>query len=189
MTPAANPFRSARVDALDYTPVGEYGWPALTRRLRETRFRGAIVGPHGHGKTTLLQRLDGHVERPAGDSLYLQVHPDNAARHADVRQAIRDHAGLLKIDGYDLLGPRDRWAVCRRRRPVLVTSHRRTPLPTVVRCHTMPALIGGLIARLSSGVRERMTEREIVDLHTRHRGNVREAFRELYDRAADGEFL
>ena len=165
MSPSANPFRSARLDALDYDPGGG-GWERVARRLRETRFRGAIIGPHGHGKTTLLLNLAEHVDlRPAMPrgstvvtSMWVQVRPCERGNLATVRRMVRGYPYLLLIDGYDLLPWNDRLRVLARRGPVLVTSHRRTMLPTVARCRTSPALLGRLIERLSPETRAALTD-------------------------------
>ena len=195
MSPSANPFRSACVDALDYEPEGG-GWDAIARRLRETNFRGAVIGSHGHGKTTLLLNLAEHVDlmpaMPRGStvatSMWVQVRPDERGNLATVRRMVRGYPYLLSLDGYDLLPWRDRLRVLARRGPVLVTSHRRTMLPTVARCRTSPELLGRLIERLSPATRAALTDAAVAALYARHRGNVREALRELYDRLAAGEY-
>ncbi|MEL7087790.1 MAG: hypothetical protein AAGL98_05010 [Planctomycetota bacterium] len=193
--PRDNPFRSACVDALDFVPIdADGGWSAIGRRLHKLGFRGAVIGPHGHGKTTVLQRLADHVTLPGTarggrvSPRWIQVRPGDPGRVAELRHAVAEHDTLLMVDGYDLLGPVDRWAVRRRRRPVLVTSHGRTLLPTLLQCRTSPELLGRLIDRLSPTIHGRLDPPQIAALHRRHRGNLRDAFRELYDRVADGEF-
>jgi len=52
----ANPFRVALTDALMYRPRNE-DWPTMLARLEAMGWRGAVVGPHGSGKTTLIQSL------------------------------------------------------------------------------------------------------------------------------------
>ena len=169
---------------------------AIARRLRETKFRGAVVGPHGHGKTTLLLNLADHVDllpaMPRGStvttSMWVQVRPGERANLTTVRRMVRGYPYLLLLDGYDLLPRRDRARVLVRRGPVLVTSHRRTMLPTVAHCRTSAELLGRLIERLSPDTRAAMTDAAVAGLYARHRGNVREALRELYDRVAGGAY-
>ncbi|MEM6459508.1 MAG: hypothetical protein AAF710_08975 [Planctomycetota bacterium] len=181
--PGDNPFRSARVDALGYRFIDEDEDEATIRRRWEAAGRrGAVIGPHGHGKTTLTLRL------APDDALRFQVHADDASNRAELRKAVRHFRGVLVIDGYDLLGPIDQWRVGRRRGPVLVTSHRGTRLPTVAVCRTSPALLHELIGELSPATADRLGETGVSDLFGRHGGNVRDALRELYDRTATGEF-
>jgi len=192
--PSDNPFRSGCVDGLAYQPVRS-SWNEIERRLEQCRFRGAIVGPHGHGKSTLMeqigQRFASRANRQAGyrdgNYYYFPIKPD-AEQLAMLRAAIREYPRLLLIDGYDLLGWRDRMRVVFRGKPTLVTSHQRTPLATLLICRTTPTLLGELIGRLSPEVRGLLGDEQVAELHERHAGNVRDALRELYDRAAVGEF-
>ncbi|MEM7625748.1 MAG: hypothetical protein AAF333_08970 [Planctomycetota bacterium] len=193
--PSENPFRSACLDELPYLPTE--GWRVIERRLRDARFRGAVVGPHGHGKTTLIEHLADQVSlapaMPEGSTVevvcYIRVDPSDRSQRHQIRRVIRHQPGLLVIDGYDLLGWWDRLRVRMRRRPVLVTSHRETPLATVARCRTSPELLADLIERLSPPARAALGRAEITRLYEGHRGNLRDALRELYDRVADGDLV
>ena len=51
-----NPFAVQRVHAIRYRLAG-ITWEELLERLAALGFRAALVGPHGHGKTTLLEDL------------------------------------------------------------------------------------------------------------------------------------
>lgn len=185
--PSDNPFRSKCVDALGYTSPSGEPWAEIESRIRAAGFRGALVGPHGHGKSTLMLRL-AKLDPPAGHEQHdvIQVMP-NGSNLREVKLAIAIHEGRLMIDGYDLL-PWQTRAALRKRREVIVTSHRETRLPTLVRCQTTPQLLGELVGRLSPAVREALGEEALTSLHIRHAGNVRDALRELYDRVAVGEF-
>ncbi|MEM9883577.1 MAG: hypothetical protein AAF800_11735 [Planctomycetota bacterium] len=179
--PGDNPFRSARVDALFYRFTDE-DEATIRGRWEAAGRRGAVVGPHGRGKTTLTRRL------APDEALRFQVHADDASNRVGLRHAVRHFRGVLVIDGYDLLGPMDRWRVLRRRGAVLVTSHRETRLPTVAVCRTTSALLRELVAELSPAAVERLGGAAIDELFVRHGGNVRDALRELYDRSGSCEF-
>ncbi|MEO0513804.1 MAG: hypothetical protein AAF086_00730 [Planctomycetota bacterium] len=187
MKPSENPFRSGCVNALGYvSPSGE-PWESIVSRVRAAGFRGALVGPHGHGKSTLMAKL-ATLDPPAGAERHdvVQVMADGS-NVRDVKRDIAAHDGRLFIDGYDLLPWRLR-ATLRQRREVIVTSHRDTRLPTLVRCETTPALLGELVGRLSPSVRAGLGDDGVAVLHRRHAGNIRDALRELYDRVATGAF-
>src|SRR5437868_15544127 len=51
-----NPFAADRVLRVRYRPQG-WTWEQLLARLEQLDYRGAIVGPEGRGKTTLLEDL------------------------------------------------------------------------------------------------------------------------------------
>lgn len=196
VTPGENPFRSACVDALTYQPEA-VGWDELERRFRRNGFRGALVGPHGHGKSTLMreiaERLGPTAAASAGGSAAapecVRVRADDPDQHKSIRGMVRGVRQLLMIDGYDLLGRMDRLRILRRRRPTLVTSHRRTAMPTLLHCRTSPTLLGKLVGQLAPGVEAALGEAEIAALHDRHGGNVRDALHELYDRVAAGQVV
>ncbi|MEM9420643.1 MAG: hypothetical protein AAGA25_16570 [Planctomycetota bacterium] len=185
--PGDNPFRSGCVDALGYrSPTGET-LQAIETRVRDAGFRGALVGPHGHGKSTLMHHL-ATLDPPSGADRHdvLQVMPDGSSV-GSVKQALASDASRLFIDGYDLLPWRLRWALLRRTQ-VIITSHRKTRFPTLLQFETTPELLGQLIEQLSPEVFGRLGHQEIRALHARHEGNVRNVLRELYDRVAMGEF-
>ncbi|MEM6855103.1 MAG: hypothetical protein AAF593_11910 [Planctomycetota bacterium] len=186
--PSDNPFRSSCVDALGYvSPTGET-WAELVSRIRAACFRGALVGPHGHGKSTLMHQLAA-LDPPPGRARHdvIQVMLDGSNR-GEVKDAIAATTGRLFIDGIDLLPWRMRSAIGKREQ-VIVTSHRPTKLPTLMRCETTPVLLGELIGQLSPPVYEALGEDAIVTLHAKHHGNIRDALRELYDRVASGQLI
>src|SRR6476659_9871071 len=51
-----NPFAVPRLHAVSYRLMGTT-WEELRKRLAALRFRAAVVGPHGRGKTTLLEEM------------------------------------------------------------------------------------------------------------------------------------
>lgn len=186
--PSDNPFRSTAVDALNYHAAGGESLEQIEAQLSGLNYRAAILGPHGHGKSTLMRHLVGRpLPTNIRSSITIQVAADGT-NTAAVRVALTQPADvLLWIDGYDLLSARLRWAL--RRRPyVVVTSHRKTALPTLICRETSPMLLGQLIDRLSPAVRFMIDETQLNDLNAEHHGNVRDALRELYDRCAAGEF-
>jgi hypothetical protein len=116
------------------------------------------------------------------------VEAERSRLPAAVRRRVKRWPGLLAIDGYDRLRAAERWRLRRRRGPTLVTSHTATGLPLLRRCETTPALLGQIIDELSPAVRAALPDAEVEALHARHRGDVRLALREMYDRAGAGEF-
>ncbi|MFW6060112.1 MAG: hypothetical protein ACODAQ_08010 [Phycisphaeraceae bacterium] len=183
-----NPFRMQRIEQVRFELQGA-DWPALMRRLETLRYRAAIVGPHGSGKTTLTEHLAPRLEAIGYTVRLLRMNTDDGralpAAWRDALATLTVHH-ILIADGYDLLHPLARRRLRRATRAaagLVVTTHRRTTrLPTLIHCRTSPALLGRLVTDLLG---RPLPEPVITALHHRHCGNLRDALRELYDRAAE----
>lgn len=169
-----NPFAVHRVLKVRYRLTG-LTWEELMMRLEALRYRAAIVGEEGRGKTTLLEDLEPRLAAIGFRVLRAKLGAELP------RVGPRD---CVLFDGADLLSPVG-WLRLRRtsRRAggLLVTAHREGLLPTLVRCETTPALLAGIACHLAgegAGV-ARIPPAE--KLFARHGGNVRTALRELYD--------
>lgn len=185
--PCDNPFRVDRLHALPFEPQGTT-WPSLLQRIERRGWRGAIVGPHGSGKTTLLHalmpRLEARGRRPrmvfrnreGGWAIPQHWHATLAALKA---------GDVLLADGYNHLGPMQRLYLrqitARAGAGFIVTAHHRGTLPTLIRTRTDSLLLARLIEQLTGGV---PPQGAASALHRRHRGNLRDALRELYDDVA-----
>jgi len=179
-----NPFAVQRVLAIRYRLAG-VTWEEMLERLAALRFRAAIVGPHGHGKTTLLEDL-GERLGVRGFRVRTATLRRGERRLGAVREAALfrdpDPADLLLVDGAEQLDRMAWWRLRRRSRAaagLIVTAHRPGLLPTLYECATTPELLAGIVADLGDVVEEGSEE-----LFARHGGDLRQALRELYDRRA-----
>jgi hypothetical protein len=178
--PADNPFAGARIDrlAFRFTDVDE---AAVFRRLADSGSRGAIVGRHGRGKTTLLEHLAARLD---AEAVWIRLSgatasPIRSALDALPNRISSEHAVL--IDGAEQLGGVAWWRLERRLRAagtVIITSHRPGRLPTIHECTTSPELLRGLVTELAPKLAATV---DLGGLFDRHDGNLRLCFRELYD--------
>jgi len=174
-----NPFASDRVESLRYRLPDGLTWDELLWRLASLRFRAALVGPHGRGKTTLLEDLAPRLTARGFRVRTVTLRQDE--RRVDW-QRFRDLApdDILFLDGAELLG-RPAWLRvrfhCRRAGGLIVTSHRPGLLSTLLECETTPELLADLMRELTG------EELEVGELFDRHGGNLRLALWEMYDRA------
>lgn len=191
LRPADNPFRVDRLHALEFRLPGDATWESLLRNLQRVRFRAAIVGAHGSGKTTLLHALAPRLEA-------IGFRPRMIFRSADVLDGSDDGYGqpwdetiatledrdVLLVDGYGHLPTLSRLRLRSRAAKaagIIATAHARCDLPTILDTETSPTLLDDLVRQLTG---QGLDAAENATLYARHRGNLRDALRELYDRAA-----
>jgi hypothetical protein len=180
-----NPFATDRVLRVRYRPQG-WTWEQLLERLAAMNYRGAIVGPEGRGKTTLLEDLGERLAARGFGVRHLRLTRERPAFSGPfLRQFLRglSDRDVILFDGAEQTGRLAWWRFLRRSRAargLVITSHRPRLLPTLVECETSVPLLRGIVQDLHPG-QGGLTVDELFD---RHRGNVREALRELYDRCA-----
>jgi hypothetical protein len=186
-----NPFAAQRLEAIPYR-FSEMAWADLIGRLADLRFRGALVGLHGRGKTTLLEELARRLELRGLRTRAITLHEGDRRLSRKQRQTLfrglSSHDVLL-VDGAEQLS-RLAWLEIRTRSRaaggLVITSHHPGLLPTLHECHTSPELLAGIIVEmveLAGPVADRPLPSS-EELFVRHGGNVRDALRELYDRYA-----
>ena len=183
-----NPFATRHTAPGRLAPRDCRGEPLDLAALAEAaRAAGAaaIEGRHGAGKTTLLTALAGRLAE-AG-LLGGFVRPRSRADAVSVLRAVRAAPAdtTVCIDSWEALGRAAaaliRWVAWRRGVGLLVTSHRPTGMPTLVRCATTPDLLARLVAALPphGGL---IGATDVEHAFRRHEGDVREALYDLYDR-------
>ena len=184
MRAADNPYAVDRVLRVRYRPRG-WNWPGLMDRLAELRYRAAIVGPEGSGKTTLAEDLAARLAERGMRPRFAILNRQNRRLQADLFPWLRDAgpADVLCLDGCEQLGPiawrRLLWR-CRSLGGLLITTHRPGRLPTLVQCDTDAQLLIDLARELSPD--EPCTSADAEQLWRARDGNLRLALRDLYDR-------
>ena len=185
-----NPFASNRIDNLEFRFPDGVTWEDLLGRLEATQFCGAIVGPHGSGKTTLVEQLVPHLEARGFRPEIIRLNSETSMRDKErLPERLRqiEKPGFILLDGAEQLSTRH-WLPVRsaatRAAGLIVTVHRVSRLPVLFECATNPVLLEELVEELTGG---RLPATEAPSLFARHSGNMRDAFRELYDRWAGRE--
>jgi GTPase SAR1 family protein len=179
-----NPFSAERVAQLRFR-FAEGDWTALLQRLEALKWRGTIVGPNGSGKTTLIEQLVPHIEDRGFVPRLMRLRtestlPEKEALLAEAR-TFRAPDFLL-LDGAEQLTTRQ-WLPLRvaidALAGVVVTVHRTSRLPTLLELGTTPALLDDLVSELTGS---ELQPGEAAAILLRHRGNIRDSLRELYER-------
>jgi hypothetical protein len=181
--PRNNPFAVQRVVEIRYRLPENLTWEDLLDRLAALRWRAAIVGPHGHGKSTLLEDLAPRLEARGFRVRTISLREARPRLDREDRTVLRSLGpqDVLLLDGAEQLGWLSWMSLrlsTRKAGGLVITSHRSGLLPTLFECETTPELLGGIARELAG------TDLDVEELYARHRGNVRDALRELYDRWA-----
>jgi hypothetical protein len=186
-----NPFAVARLGALTYRLQAGESLDGLLARFHALGRRAALVGPEGHGKTTLMGELAARLASEGWRLRRVVLRRGERRLRPAERTALLAGAGerdLLLVDGAQELAPLAwihlRWAG-RRAGGLLVTSHRAGLLPTLHHCETTPELLAGLIAELLAGRPAPPPGLPgAAELFARYRGDVRQALLAAYDSCA-----
>ena len=185
MRPRENPFRSQRIEALDYR-LDDDDWDGLFERLHELDYRGAIVGPHGAGKTTLLEALAVKLSNEGLSPILVTLRSDHSDFSAGWMERVIGRPGqedIVLFDSAERLHP-IAWRRLRRlskpARGLIIATHQPGRLPTLIECAPTPSLLDDLLLDLVPEQGPDLRP-EAHDLFHHHTGNLRLVFRDLYD--------
>jgi hypothetical protein len=185
-----NPFASDRVESLGFRFPPRLSFPKLLERLKEQHNVGAIVGRHGSGKTRLLEELFPHLQEAGYQPQLFRLSSESGMRDkermvAELRKVVKP--GFILLDGAEQLTTR-LWlplrAAASQAAGFVVTVHRVSRLPMLIECETNEALLQDLVEELCGAP---LMPFDAENLMLRHHGNLRDCFRELYDRWAGDE--
>lgn len=177
-----NPFSTDRVLRVRYRPQG-WAWDELLSRLAALNYRAAIVGAEGRGKTTLLEDLGDKLQQQDFGVRHLRLTRELPTfQRGELRNFLQSVSAreVILFDGAEQMKRVTWWGflrAARRARGLVITSHRAGLLPTLVKCETNVPLLRGIVEDLHPAE----DGAAVAALFTRHRGNVRDALRELYD--------
>lgn len=183
----ANPFATCWVnpDTAPLCVVDEETLRQLIDKLKQPGAQGAIVGPHGSGKTTVARRVADHF-RCEGWRVYWSELHDGKRDDAGVIPAANEDANALQVvDGYEQLGWFQRWRIrrrCRRSKArLLVTSHSSTSLPTLLRLEPDIETALEVFRQLTAEIPTRVTPKDVAAAFKACKGNLRDVLFQLYD--------
>lgn len=184
----SNPFatRYIRPGALPFLFPPSVSAESLVADFAQRGWRGAIIGPHGTGKSSLLLALLPEFERQGRKLIQQQL--QGGQRALDWTALARQRwtsATLVIIDGYEQLSLWQRLllrARCYQRGAgLLVTAHQPVQLPTIFTTQPTPELVQRIVQQLVLAGDDRITPGDVAAAFARQRGNIRETLLELFD--------
>jgi GTPase SAR1 family protein len=183
-----NPFASCHLERLAFRFPAGVDWETLLKRMEANQWCASIVGGQGSGKTTLLEQLAPRLEERGFQPVFFRLTAEGSMRDKErLPDKIREVAtapNFILLDGAEQLSTRH-WLSVRasvtKAAGFVVTVHRSSRLPVVLELETSVRLLNSLATELSGG---KLPEDEAEAIFHRHRGNIRECLRELYDRWA-----
>ena len=179
-----NPFSFRHVATIPYFfPQGtqENTLSLLAERFEQNGRVGQIIGPHGTGKSTLLEALSQQLSGPV---IKIVLRDRQRRLPLDFAEC-HDKNCIVIIDGYEQLSVCSRvWLWWKRRRfgfGLLITVHR--PIfgwPVLYETTPNREACKRIVQILLKNEVE-MDSQMLDSLFTKHQGNLREIFLELYD--------
>ncbi|MCG6158084.1 hypothetical protein [Rubinisphaera margarita] len=186
-----NPFATEHLVKIRYQFETD-SLEGLIGQLDAMNRRAALVGPEGHGKTTLQREIAAHYESRGVTVHWIRLTRDRRVLPTgaipELRRILKAD-DLLCVDGAEQMNWWT-WRKLIRSLPAetgcLITTHQPGLLPTLRQCETTPELLDRIVAEL---LRSGFPDWKIPtkDVFARHRGDLRLCLFELYDAYASGE--
>ena len=187
-----NPFTVQRTDAIpfDFRETHFENIEAFAKHVETLNFRGAILGGHGRGKTTLLCDLNSFFCKQGIDRELVFLPRETDLQRAAVHHLVRRGQGgaIIMIDGIERLSFFQRQQLIARSRVFagfIATTHHFGRLRTLIRCRTSQGTLTAVLDALELNRSEIVTA--ATALLPKHKGNMRLVLRDLYDQYADGQ--
>lgn len=183
-----NPFsaRFVRPGAIPYIFPEGHSPETVFALFCDHRRNGAVVGPHGVGKSALLAALREYLAEKNEPFLHMELHNGQRSLRPEDRSRMESlWEGTVLMDGYEQLHSWSRYQVrrlCKRRKlGLLVTAHSAVELPVIFTPEPSCDLAWRIVEYLLQKGEPLIAREDVDACFSRHAGNLREMLFELYD--------
>lgn len=158
----------------------------LVEKLKQNHWRGEIIGPHGTGKSTLLENLKPFIEHAGRGLIHLKLTAEKPSLNvSELFGGAWNAQTLVIIDGYEQLRFLARFVLAVRRlfsgAGMLITAHRSMGFPPLYETRASEPIFNDLVELLMREANSTITRTEAAQALQASRGNVRDALFRLYD--------
>lgn len=158
----------------------------LVENLRRNHWLGEIIGPHGTGKSTLLETLKPLIENAGRFIVHLKLTAEAPSlKTSELFGGVWNAKTLILIDGYEQLRLPACCILAARRRltgaGMLITAHRPMGFPPLYQTGASEPIFNDLVELLVRETNSTITRTEAAQALQAANGNVRDALFQLYD--------
>lgn len=186
MRPSINPFR-AKALAVQRYEIAPKALNQLVLKIHRLHYRACIRGPHGTGKSTLLQDLAVALKNQGCrvNGYYLNNQMSKKNKKEVLQLILESHQSHINcLDGGETIGWFSwRWFLLKVRyknKTLLATTHGLSPLATLYKTQVDQALILAITKRLAGASWSHEMEHLATKTYADYKGNCREVFRACY---------
>ncbi len=189
-----NPFRVDRLESIPFFFPEGMNWSELESRLEAAGGRGSIVGPHGSGKTTLIEEWIRRLQSRGEKVIRIRLNGERRDFSRAEWDLLRDGGSetFLFVDGAEQLGVFARWSLIRLSsafKAVVLSLHRKGRLPVLFECCVFPGLAEEILTELLGPEEAENTLPRFQAALKRRGAHLRAALFDLYDlEAGRGKF-